>query len=119
MPSQATQENRSLSLTTPLGTDVLRLVSFSGTETLERKLGILREHCAAVGRDIDEIELSTGVMMRPGGRANDGRGIDPVQLERQYELGVRLFQTDTDGPDHDLGPARQLLAWRDSFLGRP
>jgi probable F420-dependent oxidoreductase len=92
--------------------------SFSGTATLERKLGILREHCDAVGRDIDEIELSTGVMTRPGGRANDGRGIDPEQLEAQYALGVRLFQTDTDGPDHDLSAARALLAWRDSFLGR-
>jgi probable F420-dependent oxidoreductase len=92
--------------------------SFSDTATLERKLGILREHCDAVGRDIDDIELSTGVMMRPGGRANAGRGIDPEQLEKQYELGVRLFQTDCDGPDHDLGPAKQLLAWRDSFLGR-
>jgi probable F420-dependent oxidoreductase len=92
--------------------------SFSNPETLERKLGILREHCAAVGRDVDEIELSTGVMLRPGGRANAGKGIDPAQLEKQYELGVRLFQTDTDGPDHDLGPAKQLLAWRESFLGR-
>ena len=57
-------------------------------------------------------------MMRRGGRANAGTGIDPEQLEKQYELGVRLFQTDCDGPDHDLGPAKQLIAWRDAFLGR-
>jgi probable F420-dependent oxidoreductase len=86
--------------------------SFSGTETLERKLGILREHCAAVGRDMDEIELSTGVMTRTGGH------VDVEALERQHALGVRLFQTDTDGPDHDLTAARRLIAWRDSFLGR-
>jgi probable F420-dependent oxidoreductase len=91
--------------------------SFSNIETLERKLGILREHCAIVGRDPDEIELSTGVMMRKGGRANDGKGIDPVHLQKQFELGVRLFQTDTDGPDYDLSAAKQLLAWRNSMQG--
>ncbi len=89
--------------------------SFSGPEALERKLGILREHCAAVGRDPSEIELSTGIMTRSGGRANDGGRIDPAVLERQYELGVRLFQTDTDGPDHDLTAVRELLRWRESF----
>jgi probable F420-dependent oxidoreductase len=92
--------------------------SFSDPETLERKLGILQQHCDAVGRDIGEIELSTGVMMRQGGRMRSGHGIDPEQLDRQYALGVRLFQTDCDGPDHDLGPARQLLEWRRAFLGR-
>jgi len=85
--------------------------SFSNTETLERKLGILRDHCEAVGRDMSEIELSTGVMTRTGGK------IDTATLERQFELGVRLFQTDTDGPDHDLTAVRQLLAWRESFAG--
>src|ERR1700710_32100 len=33
--------------------------SFSDPETLKRKLGILAEHCETVGRDINEIEIST------------------------------------------------------------
>src|ERR1700712_4026832 len=33
--------------------------SFSDAETLQRKLGILGEHCDAVGRNIDDIEIST------------------------------------------------------------
>jgi probable F420-dependent oxidoreductase len=34
--------------------------SFSDLETLRRKAAVLREHCAAVGRDPAEIEISTG-----------------------------------------------------------
>src|ERR1700761_6807348 len=34
--------------------------SFGDAATLERKLGILRQHCADVGRDPGEIEVSTG-----------------------------------------------------------
>jgi type VI secretion system secreted protein VgrG len=36
MASQVIQENRSLALTTPLGADVLKLVSFSGTEAISQ-----------------------------------------------------------------------------------
>jgi alkanesulfonate monooxygenase SsuD/methylene tetrahydromethanopterin reductase-like flavin-dependent oxidoreductase (luciferase family) len=81
--------------------------SFSDLAALERKLGILREHCAAVGRDPEEIELSTGVITRTG------REMDFDTLDEQYALGVRLFQVDTDGPDHDLTTARALVEWRD------
>ena len=81
--------------------------SFSDPETLERKLGILREHCAAVGRDMDEIEISTGVSVRGMG------SVEESVRDRQYELGVRLFEVAVDGPDFDLTTVRHLLTWRD------
>ncbi|QEO10588.1 LLM class F420-dependent oxidoreductase [Protaetiibacter larvae] len=83
--------------------------SFSDPETLERKLGILDEHCAAVGRDRSEIEISTGVSIRGMG------SLDPAVLEKQHALGVRLFEAPASGPDYDLGGLKALLAWRDSF----
>lgn len=82
--------------------------SFSDPETLERKLGILAEHCAAVGRDIDEIEISTGVSVRGMG------SVAQEVLDRQFALGVRLFEVAIDGPDFDLATVRHLLEWRDS-----
>jgi probable F420-dependent oxidoreductase len=82
--------------------------SFSDTETLARKLGVLREHCEAVGRDMDEIEVSTGVSVR-------GMGSLAAKVrDEQYGLGVRLFQAAIEGPDFDLTVVRELLAWRGS-----
>jgi probable F420-dependent oxidoreductase len=83
--------------------------SFSDVETLERKLGVLGEHAAAIGRDVSEIEISTGVK---GGK--DGVPLDEESLAAQYELGARLFTFGVSAPDIDLGPVRELLAWRDS-----
>jgi probable F420-dependent oxidoreductase len=81
--------------------------SFSSVEILERKLGILSEHADVVGRDVTEIEISTGV---PG----DGRhGVDEKLLDEQFALGTRLFTIGLTGPDYDLTPVRALLAWRD------
>jgi len=83
--------------------------SFSDPETLVHKLAVLDEHCAAVGRDRSEIEISTGVSVRGMG------SLDTEVLERQYALGVRLFEASASGPDYDLAPLEQLLAWRASF----
>jgi len=83
--------------------------SFSDPDTLERKLAILAEHCAAVGRDINEIEISTGVSVRGMG------SVAEAVRERQYGLGVRLFEIALHGPDIDLAGVRHLLAWRDSL----
>ena len=82
--------------------------SFSDVETLERKLGVLQEWCDRVGRDMSEIEISTGVR-----RTHDGTigSLEPV--EAQYELGARLFTLGISGLDLDLRQARELVAWRD------
>jgi probable F420-dependent oxidoreductase len=82
--------------------------SFSDVETLERKLSVLQEWCDRVGRDMSEIEISTGVR-----RTHDGT-IGPLDaMEAQHALGARLFTLGISGPDLDLSQARELVAWRD------
>ncbi len=74
--------------------------------TVAHKMTVLREHCAAVGRDYDEIEKSIGV--------NRGEGPEPNQLgDELYDLGVRQLTFGTGGPDYDLGFLEQWLDWRD------
>ena len=69
-----------------------------------RKKGILAEHCAAVGRDLAEIELSVGT---PNG--------DPaVAGPPLVEAGATLFTVGLGGPDYDLGQLKTWLAWRDA-----
>ena len=77
--------------------------SFSGPETLERKLGILARHGAAVGRDVREIEISTEL------RARTPRVADELRA-----LGASLFTVGISGPKYDLEPVRDWLAWRDA-----
>nr|WP_296076461.1 LLM class F420-dependent oxidoreductase [uncultured Actinoplanes sp.] len=73
--------------------------SFSDVATLERKLGILGEHCATVGRDRSDIEISVA------GRV--------AERNKMYELGARLFTVTAGGPTPDLTELREFLAWRD------
>ncbi|MDI6104921.1 LLM class F420-dependent oxidoreductase [Actinoplanes sp. NEAU-A12] len=75
--------------------------SFSDPETLERKLGILGAHCADIGRDPAEIEIS--VM----GKIED--------RDKMYDLGARLFTVHTGGPAPDLSDLREFLTWRDKL----
>jgi probable F420-dependent oxidoreductase len=77
--------------------------SFSDTATLERKLGILAEHGASVGRDVSEIEISTEI---------GKRSIEEV--EAQFALGATLFTIGITGPDYDLSGIPDWLSWRDS-----
>jgi hypothetical protein len=78
--------------------------SFARGADFDRKKQVLAEHCAAVGRDIGEIELSVGV----GG---DPERTGPALLER----GVTTFTVETGGPDFDLSEARAWVAWRDTL----
>jgi probable F420-dependent oxidoreductase len=81
--------------------------SFADAETLERKLAILRQHCADVGRDRGEIEVSTGT--RIAGEPGPARA-----GERLRTLGASLFTVGVSGPDPDLGELREWIAWRDA-----
>jgi len=79
--------------------------SFSDLDTLKRKKAILADHCAAVGRDPGEIELSVGT----GGGEPETSG--PALLE----AGASLFTVGVGGPDYDLGQLKKWLAWRESL----
>ena len=79
--------------------------SFSDVQTLQRKIGILREHCATVGRNSDDIEISVGV---PGDGAVES-------AKAQAAVGATLFTYGVGGPDYDLEPLAALIAWRDSL----
>jgi len=76
--------------------------SFSDVETLQRKLGILAGHCADIGRDPSDIEISTA--------ANDVEGAKALR-----DAGAELITYGVGGPDYDLKPLEELLAWRDSL----
>lgn len=76
--------------------------SFSDAPTLERKLGILADHGRAVGRDVSQIEISTEVSDRT-----------LAEVEEQFALGATLFTIGITGPDYDLAPVTDWLAWRD------
>jgi probable F420-dependent oxidoreductase len=77
--------------------------SFSDTATLEHKLGVLASRCADVGRDPGEIETSTELRSRT-----------VAQADEVFDLGATLFTLGMSGPDYDLAPVREWLAWRDA-----
>ncbi|MEP6482619.1 MAG: LLM class F420-dependent oxidoreductase [Rhodoglobus sp.] len=79
---------------------------FTVPADLPRKLDILAEHCEAVGRDINEIEFS-----------NEQRDKSLSTADELHEMGVTLFTLGISGPDYDLGPVKQWLAWRDAQNG--
>jgi probable F420-dependent oxidoreductase len=82
--------------------------AFTRLDDLPRKIGILHEWCARVGRDPGEIELSSGFTIRGFGPLLEQDG-----AERLYALGARLLIPAIDGPDYDLSVLRPLLEWRD------
>jgi probable F420-dependent oxidoreductase len=75
---------------------------FGDVETFTRKTRILDDHCAAIGRNPAEIERSVGV--------------SPTKLETADALraaGAVEFTIGINGPDFDLAPIADWLAWRD------
>jgi probable F420-dependent oxidoreductase len=80
--------------------------SFSDSETLKRKLGILAEHCKHVGRNINEIEISTEL-----------RGRTEADAAEQVELGTTLFTVGITGPEYDIATVKKWIAWRDAANG--
>ncbi|MEV6828001.1 LLM class F420-dependent oxidoreductase [Amycolatopsis sp. NPDC051102] len=79
---------------------------FGDPEVVGRKVKILDQHCADVGRDPAEIERSCGVQGEPD-------ELGPQLLE----LGVTTFTVGAGGPDYDLGPLKKWIAWRDKNQG--
>jgi probable F420-dependent oxidoreductase len=77
--------------------------SFSDLETFVRKSQILADWCASEGTDSSAIERS--IAIEPG-------SFDDA--DAFADAGVGQFTVGLNGPDYDLGPLRELLAWRDS-----
>jgi probable F420-dependent oxidoreductase len=77
---------------------------FGDAETFTRKNEILLGHCETVGRDPDEIERTWGIH-------------DDVfaHLDGLVAAGVQhvILGVGGDGKGYDLGPLRELVAWRD------
>ncbi len=80
--------------------------NFVSPDDLPRKIGILQEHCDAVGRDISEIELS-----------NEQPDKKLTHADALRELGVTLFTVGIEGPLYDDAKVRPWLAWRDEQNG--
>ena len=79
---------------------------FGDPEAAGRKSRILDEWCEKVGRDKGEIERS--VLIRP----------DKIKHADEYvENGITHLIYGVGGPDYDLAPLKELLAWRDSRNG--
>ena len=67
-----------------------------------------------VGRDPAEIERSSGVSPKPGRLPGGRRATTPPAPQALHDVGTRLFTVGLGGPDYDLGPVRDLVAWRDA-----
>lgn len=80
--------------------------AFGDLETMQRKSGILDEHCAVVGRDPGEIEKSTEIAKAT-----------QADADALADLGVSLFTIGITGPDYDLSGVKQWLTWRDGRNG--
>jgi probable F420-dependent oxidoreductase len=76
--------------------------SFTPPADIPRKLAILAEHGAAVGRDTSQIEISNELR---GGQSD---------ADAMLEAGVTLFTLGISGPDYPLDVLKTWLAWRDA-----
>jgi probable F420-dependent oxidoreductase len=79
--------------------------AFGDPATMRRKSKILDEWCEKVGRDPSEIQRSTTIARLTGETR------DPHDY---LEIGLTDFVVSVQGPDWDLAPLRQALAWRES-----
>jgi probable F420-dependent oxidoreductase len=89
---------------------------FGSPDTIAHKHAVLDEWCAKIGRDPAEIERSSGVSPKPGRLPEDVEDY-AAGAQELYDVGTRLFTVGLNGPDYDIGPLRDLVAWRDSLSG--
>lgn len=86
---------------------------FGDPETVAHKHAVLDRWCAEIGRDPAEIERSAGVSPKPGRLPEDVADY-AEGAQALHDIGTRLFTVGVGGPSFDLGPLRDLVAWRDS-----
>jgi probable F420-dependent oxidoreductase len=80
--------------------------SFGDPETARHKCQVLDDWCAKEGRDPAAIERSIQVSDEQMAR-----------LDEYPEVGVTHIIVAVDAPRFDLGPLRELIAWRDARNG--
>ncbi len=80
--------------------------TFADLDTYHHKVEVLAGHCAALGRDPREIEHVIGVQAKTIDHAT---GLADAGV-REITIGVG-----GDGSRYDLGPVRELIAWRDRY----
>lgn len=81
--------------------------SFSDVPTLEHKLGVLRAHGEAVGRDVGDIEISIAV-------EDSIAHLSTGDADELLAMGATMFTIALYGPDFDTAGLAEWLAWRDS-----
>ncbi|MDE9366788.1 LLM class F420-dependent oxidoreductase [Luteipulveratus sp. YIM 133132] len=82
--------------------------TFSDGDELRHKIEVLHRHCADIGRDPAEIEVSVNFL---GGPEREEQ--PEVEGEQLRALGATLFTVGLTGPDYDFTAVRRWLAWRD------
>ena len=80
---------------------------FGTLDTIAEKTELLKSVCKEIGRDFNEIELSTFYFPQV-----IRQEIDPGEF---VKLGIRNIIHLQQGPEWDLGLLRELLAWRKGF----
>ena len=87
---------------------------FGDPATIRHKHLVLDEWCDRVGRDPLAIERSAGVAYTPARLPEDATLDFAGQAQALFEVGTRLFTISLTTPPYDLGPIREVLAWRDA-----
>jgi alkanesulfonate monooxygenase SsuD/methylene tetrahydromethanopterin reductase-like flavin-dependent oxidoreductase (luciferase family) len=72
-------------------------------ETLERKIEVLHEWCAKVGRNPAEIQMCTYYWPAM---------LKDADMDKYLKLGITEMIAVSQGPDWDRGLLREMLAWR-------
>jgi probable F420-dependent oxidoreductase len=78
--------------------------SFGDQATFAHKSSVLDRRCAEIGRDPAAIERSIGIPAR-----------QPELGDEFVRLGARQITLGFSGPDYDLAPVPEWLAWRDGL----
>ena len=87
---------------------------FGDPATIRHKHLVLDEWCDRVGQDPLAIERSAGVAYTPARLPEDATLDFAGQAQALFEVGTRLFTISLTTPPYDLGPIREVLAWRDA-----
>ena len=87
---------------------------FGDAETVAHKHRVLDQWCAPDPGGTPTRSSAPQASRRGRSRFPEDARDYPAAAERLYAAGTRLFTVGLDGPLVDMGPLRDLVAWRDS-----